>query len=97
MRIAITKPLFAWESLEDSPSLQTVRDFLAAIPDGRLLDALRRARGKGRDDYPVRRRKIIKVATMRRSAYDLGAWRLLRDFGRGWPPYGRCWTSERAG
>ncbi len=53
MRIAITKPLFAWEALEDSPSLQTVRDFLAAIPDGRLLDALRRARGKGRDDYPV--------------------------------------------
>ena len=53
MRITITQPLFAWEALEDSPSLQSLRDFLAAIPDARLLDTLRFARGKGRDDYPV--------------------------------------------
>jgi len=53
MRTTITPPLFAWEALEDSPSLQTLRDFLAAIPDAGLLDALRFARGKGRDDYPV--------------------------------------------
>src|SRR5277367_7145959 len=48
-----TKPLFAWDSLEDSPSLQTIKDLLAALPDGKLLDSLRRARGKGRNDYPV--------------------------------------------
>lgn len=47
------RPLFAWDSLEDSPSLQTVKDLLAVLPDGKLLDSLRVARGKGRDDYPV--------------------------------------------
>jgi len=47
------KPLFDWESLEDSPSLQTIKDLLAALPDGKLLDSLRKARGKGRNDYPV--------------------------------------------
>lgn len=53
MRIALAKPLFAWDCLEDSPSLKTIRDLLAAIPDGRLLASLRDARGKGRNDYPV--------------------------------------------
>lgn len=53
MRINATKPLFAWDCLDDSPSLATVREFLAAIPDGQLLDSLRLSRGKGRDDYPV--------------------------------------------
>src|SRR5215470_5594271 len=47
------KPLFDWESLEDSPSLRTIKDLLAALPDAKLLDSLRTARGKGRDDYPV--------------------------------------------
>ena len=54
MRIHVSKPLFAWDCLEDSPSLKTIRDFLAAIPDGRLLEGLRQWRGKGRNDYPVR-------------------------------------------
>jgi hypothetical protein len=53
MQIAWSKPLFAWEALEDSPSLQTVRELLAVIPDGPLLEALRQNRGRGRDDYPV--------------------------------------------
>ena len=48
-----TKPLFDWDSLEDSPSLQTIKDLLAALPDAKLLDSLRTARGKGRNDYPV--------------------------------------------
>jgi hypothetical protein len=47
------KPWFDWDSLEDSPSLQTIKDLLAALPDARLLDSLRTARGKGRNDYPV--------------------------------------------
>ncbi len=47
------KPLFDWDSLEDSPSLQTIKDLLAALPDGKLLDSLRFARGKGRNDYAV--------------------------------------------
>jgi hypothetical protein len=53
MRIAVTKPLFAWDCLDDSPDLQTVGDFLHALPDARLLESLRAWRGHGRDDYPV--------------------------------------------
>jgi Transposase DDE domain/Transposase domain (DUF772) len=47
------KPLCDWGSLEDSPSLRTIKDLLAALPDAEPLDSLRRARGKGRNDYPV--------------------------------------------
>lgn len=53
MRIPVPQPLFAWDCLEDSPSLKTIRRFLQAAADGELLEALRRRRGKGRDDYPV--------------------------------------------
>jgi hypothetical protein len=53
MRIAMAKPLFAWEELEDSPSLGTLRRLLELLPDAKLLAALHAARGKGRDDYPV--------------------------------------------
>lgn len=53
MHVAITKPLFAWDALEDSPALKSVRVLLEAIPDHTLLESLRDTRGKGRDDYPV--------------------------------------------
>jgi Transposase DDE domain/Transposase domain (DUF772) len=53
MVIHSTKPLFAWDCLEDSPSLQTIKDLLAMLPDGKLLNSLRTGRGKGRNDYPV--------------------------------------------
>src|ERR1043165_1632116 len=53
MIIAISKPLFAWGALEDSPSLKSIRLLLEPIPDQALLQSLREARGKGRDDYPV--------------------------------------------
>jgi hypothetical protein len=53
MIIHAAKPLFAWDCLEDNPSLQTIKDLLAALPDGKLLNSLRIARGKGRNDYPV--------------------------------------------
>lgn len=53
VRIELTKPLFAWDCLEDSPSLKTVKQFLDSIPDGPLLEGLRNTRGRGRDDYPV--------------------------------------------
>ena len=52
MQIARTRPLFAWDWLEDSPRLQTIQRFLHALPDGKLLDSLRLSRGKGRNDYP---------------------------------------------
>lgn len=53
MRIAVTRPLFAWDQLDDSPALGTIRRCLEAIPDAALLEGLRAARGRGRDDYPV--------------------------------------------
>lgn len=53
MRIHRSKPLFPWEELDDSPSLADVKKLLAALPDEKLLESLRAARGKGRDDYPV--------------------------------------------
>jgi len=53
MRIAMTRPLFAWECMDDSPSLRTIREFLALLPDEPLLQSLRQARGRGRNDYPV--------------------------------------------
>jgi hypothetical protein len=54
MRIAQTRPLFAWDELEDSPSLRTLKRLLESLPDATLLDGLRQMRGRGRDDYPVR-------------------------------------------
>lgn len=54
MKIYITKPLFDWDAVESSPSLRTIREFLEAIPDGKLLAMLNAYRGKGRNDYPVR-------------------------------------------
>ncbi|MCU0982061.1 MAG: transposase [Pirellulaceae bacterium] len=53
MRIAIQKPLFAWDCLEDHPSLVTLRRLFESIPDGPLLEGLRTWRGRGRNDYPV--------------------------------------------
>ena len=53
MRVAQTKPLFAWDCLEDSPSLGTLKAFLQSLPDDQLLEGLRLARGRGRNDYPV--------------------------------------------
>ena len=53
MRISATRPLFAWDCLEDSPSLATIKTLLDAIPDAQLLDGLRQARGRGRNDFPV--------------------------------------------
>ena len=53
MRIAMTKPLFAWDCLDDGPNLKTIAEFLRSIPDAKLLASLRSWRGRGRDDYPV--------------------------------------------
>lgn len=53
MRIHVTRPLFAWDALEDSPSLLTVRRFLESVPDAGILNVLRQMRGRGRNDYPV--------------------------------------------
>lgn len=43
MIIQPAKPLFPWDDLEDSPSLRTIKDLLAALPDTKLLESLRAA------------------------------------------------------
>jgi hypothetical protein len=53
MRLHDTDPLFAWARLEDHPQLATLRRLLETLPDQNLLDGLERARGKGRDDFPI--------------------------------------------
>jgi len=53
MHIPETAPLFAWNHIEDDPSLKTIKQCLKSIPDGKLLGSLRRHRGRGRNDYPV--------------------------------------------
>jgi hypothetical protein len=54
MQLHVTDPLFAWARLEDHPELSTLRQLLEVLPDQALLDGLQRARGRGRDDFPVR-------------------------------------------
>jgi hypothetical protein len=72
VRIADTQPLFAWTALEDSPSMGTIRRCLEAIPDSALLQGLRVARGRGRDDYPVSLLWGVAVLTplLRHHSYD---------------------------
>ena len=53
MRLYTTDPLFAWARLEDHPQLSTLRQLLETLPDQTLLDGLSKARGRGRDDFPV--------------------------------------------
>jgi hypothetical protein len=53
MRLHTTDALFAWDQLPDCPSLVDLRFLLDLLPDAPLLAALRRYRGKGRNDYPV--------------------------------------------
>ncbi len=54
MQFYTTDPLFAWARLEDHPELSTLRLLLEVLPDQALIDGLEKARGKGRDDFPVR-------------------------------------------
>jgi hypothetical protein len=51
--VHVTKPLFAWDELESSPTLATLRHALEAIPDAPLLAALQARRHNGCDTYPV--------------------------------------------
>lgn len=55
MDINSAMPLFAWEAIDDEgPTMTTIRRLLDAVDDEKLLESLEAARGKGRNDYPVR-------------------------------------------
>ena len=64
MLLHAADPLFAWGQLEDCPTLSTIRDFLATVPDQSLLDGLVAARGHGRDDFPVARLWHVVLLTI---------------------------------
>jgi hypothetical protein len=64
MRLYATDPLFAWARLEDHPQLSTLRQLLEVLPDQALLDGLRKARGRGRDDFPVEVLWAVVVCTV---------------------------------
>lgn len=46
--------LFDWKDVDAASDLSRLRLVLGAIPDEGLMQVLEAARGKGRDDYPVR-------------------------------------------
>jgi len=83
MRIAPTKPLFAWDSLEDSPSLGTIRRFLESLPDGKLIESLRRHRGRGRDDYsgPSQWGVLLLTVLLRHTSIESCLGELRRNEG----------------
>jgi hypothetical protein len=64
MRLFATDPLFAWLRLEDLPQLSTLAQLLQVLPDQELLDGLRAARGRGRNDYPVEHLFGVVVLTV---------------------------------
>ena len=52
---AILQPfLFSWEDVDARSDLDRLRLVLAALPDEELVRRMEAARGRGRDDYPVR-------------------------------------------
>ena len=83
MRISTTKPLFAWGCLDDSPSLRTVKEFLAVVPDAQLLEGLRLWRGRGRNDYPVHVLwgVVLLTALLRHSSFEACLGELERNAG----------------
>lgn len=53
--MAITqKSLFSWENIEAASDLDRLRLVLGVIPDEELMIQMEAARGKGRDEYPIR-------------------------------------------
>ncbi len=53
----------AWETLEDGPTIRTIRKLLEVIPNERLLASLAKGRGCGRSDLPVQVAWRILVLT----------------------------------
>lgn len=46
--------LFSWENLENTGDLYRLELLLRHLPDEKLMDAIEKTRGNGRNDYPVR-------------------------------------------
>ncbi len=54
MAIIPQRTLFSWTDLEPLGDLERLQLVLDTLPDENLMRTLEAARGRGRDDYPVR-------------------------------------------
>ena len=54
MATVAQRNLFSWKEIDTASDLDRLRLVLMTIPDEQVMCKLERARGKGRDDYPVR-------------------------------------------
>jgi hypothetical protein len=85
MRLLTTDPLFPWDKLPDSLGLKNVADLLDLLPDSKLIAALQRHRGRGRNDYPMHVlwrvhnvRYLLRHITMESCLEELGRNPALR-------------------
>ena len=51
---ATNQSLFSWDDVENLPDLKRLSLVLNYIPDEKIVQAMERKRGNGRDDFPVR-------------------------------------------
>jgi len=79
MHIASTHRLFAWETLQDSPSLGTIKQLLASIPDAALLEGLRQHRNRGRKEYTDDEGKVHQQLAAARIRPVIEIRRLWKD------------------
>jgi len=103
--IHVARPLFDWQSLRPKPpAIVTIEQFLDTVPDEPLLQSLREARGKGRDDYPVEVlwRIVLLTSVLRHYSTDAMLHELQRNESL-WPIVGvdclekipRAWNVSR--
>jgi len=52
--VAINRSLFSWDDVENLPDLKRLSLVLNYIPDEKIVQAMEKKRGNGRDDFPVR-------------------------------------------
>ena len=71
---------FSWRDVEGLPDLARLRLVLEVLPDGEIVAALEAARGRGRNDYPVRAmwRALIAGVVFQHASIQS----LLRELGR---------------
>lgn len=70
---------FFWRDVEGLPDLARLRLVLERLPDGEIVAALEAARGRGRNDYPVRAmwRALISGIVFQHASVQA----LLHEFG----------------
>ena len=72
--------LFSWDDVELLPDLRRLKFVLDHLPDGEIIAALERRRGRGRNDFPVRPmwRALLAGVVLQHPT----AAALLRELGR---------------